>query len=259
MGLVTLITDFGTADGYVGEMKGVLVSAGAEDLVDVTHEVARGDVRAGAWALRRIWSRFPEETVHLVVVDPGVGTDRLPVAVGAGDRWFVGPDNGLLTWVVREHRPSVAVALDARRAGLDVVSDTFHGRDLFAPAAARLAAGHSPESLGRSLSAEELVRLPLSEPVRADGEIRGQVWHVDRFGNLVTNVPVEWLPKEPTVRIAGREIRGLRRGYGEVQSGELLLTRGSVGTLEISARDASAAGRLGAGRGHAVVVQGTDR
>lgn len=257
MSAVTLLTDFGTADGYVGEMKGVLLSLGAGPLVDVSHDVDQGDVRGGAWALRRIWERFPSGTVHLVVVDPGVGSDRRAVAARAGGRWFVGPDNGLLTWIARERDVDARVELDPERAGLESVSDTFHGRDLFAPAAGRLATGEPASALGPALEPGGLETFDLPDPVRAgEGRVNGAVWHVDRFGNLVTNVPSEWLPDPTAVaRLGGREVRGIRGSYAAVEPGELLLTRGSLGTLEVSARDASAAEELGARRGDPVEVR----
>lgn len=252
---VTLLTDFGTVDGYVGEMKGILLASGADTLTDVTHDVAPGDVRGGAWALRRIWARFPPDTVHLVVVDPGVGSERRAAAVRAGERWFVGPDNGLLTWVLREHAADRAVELRPECVGTTPPSDTFHGRDVFAPAAAVVAAGGRAADLGPAMDPASLIRLQLPTPERAEGGIRAAVWHVDRFGNLVTNVPVEWLPAEPVAVLGGREIRGLASSYTAVAPGDLLLTRGSLGTLEISARDARAAEILGAGRDAPLTVR----
>jgi S-adenosylmethionine hydrolase len=245
---VTLLTDFGTVDGYVGEMKGVLISSGAEPLVDVTHRIRPGDVRGGAWALRRIWDRFPPETVHLAVVDPGVGSDRRAVAVRAADRWFVGPDNGLLTWVGLSHDLTRAISLNPRRVGAGRSSDTFHGRDVFAPAAGVLATGGLPADLGRPVDPASLVSMDIPSAERSDDGISGAVWHVDRYGNLVTNVPVEWLPEEPVVELDGRRIRGLASAFVEVDPGELLLTRGSLDTLEVSARGASAAEILDVGR-----------
>lgn len=246
MTAVTLLTDFGTADGYAGEMKGVLLSGGAETLVDISHDVEQGDVRAAAWALWRIWSRYPPGTVHLVVVDPGVGGRRRAVAARADGRWFVGPDNGLLTWVAREHEVRSVVELDPDRTGLEPLSDTFHGRDLFAPAAARLASGGDAGDLGPILPPDSVETFETGEARRtSSGEIRGEVWHVDRFGNVVTNVPSDALPPEgAVVRVAGEELRGIRRSYSAVEPGELVLTQGSLGTLEVSVRNGSAARRL---------------
>lgn len=261
MTAVTLLTDFGTADGYVGEMKGVLLTRGAGMLVDVSHDLEQGDVRAGAWALRRIWSRFPPGTVHLVVVDPGVGSRRRAVAARADGRWFVGPDNGLLTWVDREHEVGTAVELEPDRTGLEPLSDTFHGRDLFAPAAASLASGGAPGDLGPALRPDSLEAIELGEPRRSpSGEVRGEVWHVDRFGNVVTNLPSDAVPAEgAVVRVGGEEVRGVSRSYAAVDPGELVLTQGSVGTLEVSVRNGSAARRLSVGPGDPVEARSESR
>ncbi len=281
---ITLVTDFGTRDGYVGEMKGVLLE-GAPDarLVDVTHDVPPGDVRAGAWVLGRIWPRFPPGTVHLAVVDPGVGGEREAVAARIDDRWLVAPDNGLLTLAERggagavagtvedaspdtgagratretstRSRVEAARELDPDRVGLEPLSDTFHGRDLFAPAAARLAAGGDPAELGPVLDPEELARLELEAPRREGDAVRGSVVHVDRFGNLVTNVPTGWLPASPVVEVGDHRIVTLGDSFASVAPGEAVLIRGSVGTLEVCVRDGSAAERLGVGRGAEVVVR----
>lgn len=274
--VITLLTDFGARDSYVAEMKAaILERVPAVRCVDVTHEVAPGDVPAAAWLLARIWVRFPPGTVHLVVVDPTVGSARRPLAVRAAGRWLVGPDNGLVTFLERSPEgPGVrideawalggpaaaeggksasATAADRTRrvAGL---SDTFHGRDLFAPAAARLAAGEPAEGIGTRLDPSALVRLEVPRP-RRDGErVEGAVVHVDRFGTLVTNIPAGWLPEEPVARVGEVRVRGLARSYADVAPGEPLLVIGSVGTLELSVRDGSAAERWGIRRGAGVVV-----
>lgn len=258
---VALVTDFGTVDGYTGEMKGVLLSRAPEArIVDVTHEIAAGDVAAGAWALQRVWRRFPEDTVHLVVVDPGVGSDRRPVAVRAEGRWFVGPDNGLLTHVLRRWRAREARRLDPEAVGLEPLSDTFHGRDLFAPAAAHLAAGRPSEDLGGRAEVASLVTLEVAAPRRVGSregpaEIHGEVLHVDRFGNLVTNVPSGWLPERPTVELGACRLGSPGRSFASVEPGEPVLIRGSGGTLEICVRGGSAAEVLGAGRGASLRVR----
>lgn len=254
--IVTLITDFGTADGYAGEMKGVLITRSPEARpVDVTHDVSAGDIRAGAWVLGRIWDRFPPGTVHLAVVDPGVGSSRLPLALKAGGRWFVGPDNGLATRVLERHPPESAWRLDPERAGLPEISDTFHGRDLFAPAAAHLASGGAPSHLGSSLGPGTLLRLETPSPERQADGATGSVAHVDRFGNLVTDIPSAWLPESPVVYVGDRRIDTLGRSFAEVAPGEAVLIRGSGGTLEISLRDDSAARRLDVRRDAPVRVE----
>ncbi|MFQ5890119.1 MAG: S-adenosyl-l-methionine hydroxide adenosyltransferase family protein [Gemmatimonadota bacterium] len=258
MRLVTLTTDFGTEDGYVGEVKGVLLSRCPEArLVDVTHRIPAGDVEFGAWVLDRTWERYPAGTVHLVVVDPGVGSERRAIAALTGERWFVGPDNGLLTRVagrlpIRELREITAAGVTA-----SAVSLTFHGRDLFAPAAAIIAELDGGESLGPLLDPTTLVRIDLPLPQRYGDRIEGRVMHVDRFGNLITDVPADWLPEAPLVAIRGRRLRGLVRSYAAAQGGRggpLLAIVGSGGTLEISMAGGSAAALLSARRGDRVTV-----
>ena len=256
MTIVTLTTDFGTRDGYVGEMKGVLATRapGARPM-DVTHALPAGDVLAGAWVLERVWSRFPEGTVHLAVVDPGVGSERRAVAVRALGRWLVAPDNGLVTLAAGPGEVEAVRRLDPGRVALEPLSDTFHGRDLFAPAAARLAAGADPSELGPALDPERLVRLELPAPRREDGWLTGTVRHVDRFGNLITDLPVEALPGDPMAEIGGYRVRGLSEAFAAVEPGEPVLIRGSGGTLEVCVRGERASEVLGQGRGARVRVR----
>lgn len=258
---IALTTDFGTSDGYTGEMKGVLLTRAPEGrIVDVTHRIPPGDVAAGAWTLRRVWDRFPEETVHLVVVDPGVGSDRRPLAARIASRWFVGPDNGLLTHVIGQGDVGDARRLDPDAVGLEPLSDTFHGRDLFAPAAAHLVAGGSPGGLGTRVDPGSLVRLSAPKPERRSGpdgseESRGRIVHVDRFGNLISDVPSDWLPETPVVAVGSHRLEDVGRSFAAVARGKPVLIRGSGGTLEICVRGGSAAEVLGVGRGACVEVR----
>ena len=255
MAIVTLITDFGTRDGYVGEMKGVLLErCPTASLVDVTHDIEPGDIPGAAWVLGRVWGRFPEGTVHLVVVDPGVGGDRRAVVLEHDGRWFVGPDNGLITRAI-PCEPSRARSVDTESLGLAPASVTFHGRDLFAPAAAWLAGGGELDRVGASLEVSGLVRLDLAAPERLGPAVRGHVWHVDRFGNLITDIPGAWVSPTALVEVGGEEVSGLRTHYGAAEDGELLALIGSGGTLEVSVRYGSAAERLSAGRGDRVSVR----
>jgi S-adenosylmethionine hydrolase len=253
MPIVTLLTDFGTADSYVAETKGALLSrAHGVMLVDVTHDVPPGDVRAAAFLLARTWHRFPAGTIHLAVVDPGVGTARAPLALEARGHRFVGPDNGLFTPVL-DAPDLAAVALD-EPAG---AAPTFHGRDLFAPAAAALATGTPLDALGTRI--ERLVRLPPAVLRRDGPDLVGEVVHVDRYGTLVTNVPVGSAGEGSVVRVAGVEVGPLRRTFGDVESGALLALAGSGGTVEIAVRDGSAAARLAARVGARVELRARPR
>ncbi|HEU4700501.1 MAG TPA: SAM-dependent chlorinase/fluorinase [Gemmatimonadales bacterium] len=244
MPLVTLLTDFGTADSYVAEMKGVLLTrAPGTTLVDVTHAIPPGDVAVGAYVLGRAWHRFPRGTVHLAVVDPGVGTRRAALALRAGEHLFVGPDNGLFTEVL--HDRAVEIVTLAAPAG---VAPTFHGRDLFAPAAAALARGATLPELGEPLRTQP-VRLARAEP-RYEGDVLvGDVIYVDRFGTLVTNLGADAVPPDARIEVQGLDLGPLRRTFGDVPSGALVAFPGSGGTIEIAVRDGSAAARLDVGVG----------
>jgi S-adenosylmethionine hydrolase len=259
-GLITLLSDFGVRDAYVGIMKGVLLSiAPAARLVDLTHEIPPQAVEVGALVLRSAVPYFPAGTVHLAVVDPGVGTARAPVAVRTARALLVGPDNGLLAPAAATLGGATAVhAIENPSLLRQPVGDTFHGRDVFAPAAAHLAAGAAIETLGAPRHG--LLALPLPEAVAAPDGVRGVVVHVDRFGNLLTNVAraalraFRHLPL--SVRVAEMATAPLRHAYGDVAPGELVALWSSWDTIEIAVRDGSAAARLGVGRGAAVTVSG---
>ncbi len=244
--IVTLLTDYGTRDAYVAEVKAVLLGAAPDAaLVDVTHEVPPGDVRAAQYLLARTWPRFPPGSVHLVVVDPGVGTARRSLAGTAAGHFFVGPDNGVFSGVPEEAR---WVALAAPPG----VAPTFHGRDVFAPAAARLATAAPLDGLGDPV--QRVVRAPLPVP-RWDGAAWvGEVIYVDRFGTLVSNLPATAVEPGARLTVDDREIGPLRRTFGDVESGHLVAFVGSGATVEIAVRNGSATRLLGAGVG--AVVRG---
>jgi S-adenosylmethionine hydrolase len=240
--IVTLLTDFGTADGYVGEVKGTLLSlAPGATLVDIAHDIPAGDVAAACYVLGRVWRSFPEGTVHLAVVDPGVGSARRALAAEAGGHCFVAPDNGLLSAVfASEAGRAVKLSVPAE------ASRTFHGRDVFAPAAARLAAGAALLDLGAHVS--DPVTLPAPLLKVAGGDLVGEIIHVDRFGTLVTNLPREHVAPEGRVRVAGHDLP-LKATFADVPQGEPVAFVGSGGTLEIAVRDGRADVVLGLSRG----------
>jgi S-adenosyl-L-methionine hydrolase (adenosine-forming) len=251
---LTLLTDFGTRDGYVGAMKGVIASISpGVALDDISHAVEPGDVRGASLALERYWDRYPSGTVHLVVVDPGVGTERKALAVEADRRLLVLPDNGVVTRVIDSADRWRAVSLEREEFWADHPSSTFHGRDLFAPVAARLAAGLALERLGPSV--RDPVRLPpLPAPLATgDGAIEGRVIGIDRFGNLSTNLPAEELGGWEWVEVAGRRIPRAET-YGRVGPGELLTLVSSDGRVEVAVRGGSAAQALSAAVGTPVRV-----
>ncbi|MBY0490840.1 MAG: SAM-dependent chlorinase/fluorinase [Gemmatimonadaceae bacterium] len=243
---ITLLTDFGTADGYVAELKGVLVSRAPQvPLIDLSHEIPPQDVAAARLAVARYWRRFPAGTVHLVVVDPGVGTGRAAIAVESDGRFLVGPDNGVLS-------PAL-FTLDARVVALPVdaqASATFHGRDVFAPVAAELAMGAPLESVGDPYMSALRLRTP--QPQRhADGSLHGEVLTIDRFGNAITNLAVR---DGGVIEVAGRRAPMVRT-YGDAETGALIALVGSNGFVELAMREGNAAIALGLTRGASVVLR----
>jgi hypothetical protein len=270
--LITLTTDFGLVDGYVGAMKGVMARiAPGVPLVDITHSLPPQDVRSAAYVLWTTVPYFPRTSVHLVVVDPGVGTARRPIAVQSPWGSLVGPDNGVFSylWALSPptsgailQNPDFRLALDDFSDG---VSSTFHGRDIFAPAAAHLARGVSMEDLGPSLSdIDPPVRFPLPELALDSGHIRGEVIYIDHFGNIITSIgrllweevrlhlqpvfhelsPIRFVARQARVFMNGRAIGPIRHTYGEVAIGASLALVGSAGMLEVGVNQGHAASRL---------------
>jgi S-adenosylmethionine hydrolase len=259
--IITLTTDFALRDGYVASMKGVILSiVGDVAIVDVSHSVAPQSVDEGAFLLASVWPYFPGSTIHLTVVDPGVGTERRPVAVQTARGTFVGPDNGVFA-------PALA-AIGAIDAGTGTLIDaeavelteesyrrhptsrTFHGRDIFAPAAAHLAAGTPLGRLGPAI--ESLKTLVLPGFTRRRGALVGSVTHVDAFGNVITSIPAHALPDQPVVRMGEATIEGLSTSYQDRPLGALI---GSTGFLEVAVRNGNAAQYLGVRRGDPVEVR----
>src|SRR5512140_671781 len=224
MPIITLMTDFGIKDGNVGVMKGVIWNICPDaHIADLSHMVGPQNIREAALILARSAPYFPKDSVHVVVVDPGVGTARRPMAARLGDQYYVAPDNGIITMLLdratAEKQPTEFVQLEDPKYRLPVVSHVFHGRDIFAPAAAHLATGVALKSFGRSFS--DPVRIDLSKPVRSEHGLRGEVIHIDHFGNLASNIRVEDLADAMshkdriTVRLNGAEIKGLVDTFGE--------------------------------------------
>jgi len=251
---ITLLTDFGTRDGYVAAVKGVLAERAPGVLIDdAAHDIPPGDIRSAAWALSRYWQLYPAGTVHLAVVDPGVGSDRRALAARVAGRLFVAPDNGVLSRVLDECPPDLVVSLENPQHLRSGPSCTFHGRDVFAPAAAALALGLPLEELGPPVA--DPAMLPLPRPDCHGATARGVVVHVDRFGNLITNLPARCVRAAATVRVAGRSVGPLRRTYADVEPGAPLALIGSAGLLEVSVRDGNAASVLGVGLDAEVEVE----
>ncbi len=254
--VITLTTDFGLRDPWVGIMKGVILSVTRDvHLVDLTHDVAPHDVLEGALALEAAAPFFPEGTIHLAVVDPGVGGSRRALVVARRDQRFVGPDNGLFTPFLQTPGWR-AFELSAPPYRLPEVSSTFHGRDVFAPAAAYLALGAAPGRFGDEVTDPVVLPWPASRAV--PGGVAGEVVHVDRFGNLITSIRADDVPDGSVVVLAGREL-GLVRAYPEIPAGGVAGLIGSARRLEISMRAGSAAALVGVGRGAPVTVRSRSR
>jgi S-adenosylmethionine hydrolase len=261
MAIISLTTDFGQFDGYVGVMKGVILGIAPDaQLVDLSHEIAPQDVRQATHVLARAMPFFPQGAIHVVVVDPGVGAARRPILVTTASAVFVGPDNGVLTPALTD-ATAKTWQLDRPEFWLPEVSATFHGRDVFAPVAGHLARGVRPELMASRVS--DAVRLALPRPQRLpDGSIQGEVVHADRFGNLITNIPGEWLTGESHrghwqcyVARSVEPVLGPLSTYSDGASGAPLALVSSSGMLEIAVRDGSAQRMFGAGPGAPVLVR----
>jgi S-adenosyl-L-methionine hydrolase (adenosine-forming) len=263
MKFITLLTDFGLRDGYVGVMKGVIYGiAPHAQIADISHTISPQNIMEGALALGRVVPYFPPGTVHIAVVDPGVGTARRPIAARIGAHYFVGPDNGLFTVVLERAERSgehiSIVVLDRPRFWLPNVSNVFHGRDIFSPAGAHLANEIPLEDIGTPI--ENIARLEIPRVEQSDNGFRGQVTSIDHFGNLATNIMREHLAGMPLknirVSLAGVEIPGLVNTFGDRSPGDLIALFGTSNDLTISVVNGSAAERLNVRVGEPVEVSG---
>lgn len=253
--VVALLTDFGTSDRYVAAMKGVVLGFAPDaQLVDVAHDIRAGDIVEAGWLLASAWRDLPPGTVFVAVVDPGVGSERRPIGMQAHGRLAVGPDNGLLELAARGAGDGDVVELTVRAMWRHPVSPVFHGRDVFAPVAARLATGTSLREVGDPIDA--IVPYPIAVPrSRPDGAIAGHIVHVDRFGNVVTNVPRELLPRAGfRVGVGQVVIERVVAYYAEAAPGELVALVGSAGYLELAMRSASARDALEVSPGATVEI-----
>lgn len=253
MAVCTLLTDFGRRDYYVAAVRGTLLRlAPGTQVVDLSHEVEPGDVEGGAFLLGAAAGCFPAGTVHCAVVDPGVGSDRRILVAETGGAAFVAPDNGLLTPVLEGARVRTVESEDHFLAA---PGETFHGRDRFAPTAAWLLRGEPAGRLGPTI--DDAVRLDIPAPHREDdGTLVGRIAHIDRFGNLVSDIPAAWLERRPfEARIGGGRVTRTAVTYSDLPVGSPGLIVGSLGTLEFSLRDASLAARFGSRRGETVRVE----
>jgi S-adenosyl-L-methionine hydrolase (adenosine-forming) len=254
-GIVTLTTDFGIGGPYVAALKGVLLElAPGTQLVDVCHTISPQNILEGGFVLAGIVDVFPRGTVHLAVIDPGVGTERRLIAVELAEQWFVLPDNGLITGVARGRTPTAIREITNPALRRSIVSATFHGRDILAPASAHLLRGGDPAELGPPRT--KFITLRNFEPTADDQGYVGEVIFRDAFGNLITNINADRLAETPrdawVIEIAGERIEGILRTYGDRLSGTLIALVGSSGWVEVAVVNGDAARQLTAGAGTTV-------
>jgi S-adenosyl-L-methionine hydrolase (adenosine-forming) len=257
--IITLTTDFGAGSGYVAQMKGVLLSICRDlDIIDVSHAIRPQDVRQGAILLADVTPRFPPGTIHIAVVDPGVGTPRRILYAEIGDQRYVAPDNGLLSYLATRSQLSLVLSVENSAFWLPEPSNTFHGRDIMAPVAAHVANGISPNELGPP--AGSIVQLSWPHPRRISNQLIGEVLLVDSFGNLITNITRDDLGEWATLdallsfEIVGQITQGVHSTYGAAESGELIALFDSQGRLEIAKVGGNSAAELNAGPGATITV-----
>src|SRR2546427_7167054 len=236
--IITLLTDFGSQDYFAAAMKGVILSINpTAQIVDITHEIPPQDIHAAAFNLLAAYKDFPANTIHVAVVDPGVGSTRRAVLIECAGRFFVGPDNGIFSWVCEREGNYRAIHLTNEKYFRQPVSATFHGRDIFAPVAAALSNGVAPEAFGPAI--ENLIHLDSLEPkILGDGTIEASIIHIDRFGNCITNLTREVLGDDLSqvkLAVGGREITSFRRYFCEGEDREVFCVIGSAGFLEVVA------------------------
>lgn len=256
--IITLLTDFGTQDGFVGTMRGVILGINPQArIVDIAHEVAPQDIHQAAFVLRNAYPFFPSGTIHVVVVDPGVGTRRRIIGVWTNRYYFLAPDNGVLKYVFHQEKDLKVVEITNRDYFLDEVSYTFHGRDIFAPVAAHLSLGVDLNKLGRTI--DDFIKGEVTQAEIRDDKIIGRVIYIDRFGNLITDVPremVEKLPESKFQIMAGTyKIRKICRSYLEGSSSEPSGVIDSSGFLAIFLNQGSAADLTGLKIGDRVFIE----
>lgn len=256
--IITLTTDFGLHDPFVGIMKGVILNIVPDvELVDITHQIDPQNVLQAALVLQAAHSYFPDKTVHLVVVDPGVGSGRRPIAARIGDFSFVAPDNGVLTPILKAD-DCRTFELTEQQYFLETISSTFHGRDIFAPAAAWAARGTDLSQMGRPIDDPLILDLP--DPVFQNGILTGQIIYIDRFGNLMSNISGEMLnrhiqhPEKLVVKIGPKQIRGMSSSYSQCHAGEIGGLLNSWNNLEIFCREGDASALLKCGIGEKIIV-----
>jgi len=254
-----LLTDFGTKDYFVSSMKGVILSINPRCcLIDISHEVYPQDIREGAFILSNSFSYFPKGTIHLAVVDPGVGSERKPILIETKNYFFVGPDNGLLALAAKQDGVRKVIWLTNKKYFLTHISSTFHGRDIFSPVAGYLSLGIKAKAFGNEI--DNWVRLDIKEPIIQGKKLIGEIIHIDHFGNLISNIDLKRFKKfvgsnEFIIRIKEIKTLKIKQGYWEGRDREIIAIFGSTGFLEISVKEGSAKNILKANVGDPVILE----
>jgi len=262
-GIITLLTDFGTEDGYVAAMKGVILSINPDaTIIDISHQIPPQDITAGAFVLSQSAPFFPRGTVHIAVVDPGVGGKRKPILIETDKYFFVGPDNGIFSIVLQNERIRRKIHLTNKDYFLGYISSTFHGRDIFSPVGAYLSLGIDPALFGKKI--KTLTSLDVKKPFARDGKITGRIMHIDRFGNLITNIDEGLLKrvfknKAFEIKIGGNIIKRLVPSYAYAKGDEAVSLIGSSGLLEIAIKEEKASTEMGVVKGDRVEVRLSDK
>jgi len=264
MSIITLLTDFGTEDEYAGVMKGVILSINpSATVIDISHRIDPQDLLHGAYVIEASYGYFPRGTVHLIIVDPGVGSNRRILAIEKTGHIFIAPDNGILTLLLKGGPVDAIVHLENSRYFLDPVSQTFHGRDIFAPVGANISMGADLKKMGRPVDQAELTLIDIEEPIISDkGDLTGIIVSIDHFGNLITNIGENTFnnvcgthkKKELEIRVDDHTIKGISCSYGGVKNNNPLAIMGSRGYLEIAVNRGSAKNYFNAKKGDRIIV-----
>jgi len=245
MPIITLLTDFGYQDGFVGTMKGVLLSINpAVQIIDIAHDLSPGDINSGAFVLAHTYSYFPAKTINVVIVDPGVGSDRRALCVQTDNYYFVAPDNGVLKWIFKDNPDANVVELSQKKYFLENISNTFHGRDIFAPVAAYLSKGINISQFGNIIKDYNKGTLP--KYIIAKNKILGEIIHIDRFGNLISNISAKDFSRDKIERIKlpRHILYTINNSYNQLPDKQPFAITGSHGSIEIAIYDNNAANVL---------------
>jgi len=244
--IITLTTDFGGNDPFFGIMKGVILKICSKARIeDITHDISPQDIWQANFILQSSYHYFPKGTIHVCVVDPGVGTRRKPLLIQTKNYYFIGPDNGLFTGILNKENVIKVIELTEKKYWLKNISNTFHGRDIFSPVAAHLAKGIKPETLGNPIPKQKLAKLEISKPIKLKNSFIGIVQYIDHFGNLITNIPNDEVPLKINGKVKNKTFSGLVSSFSQAHDNKLTAIKGSSGFIELFINKKNAAKSTG--------------